>query len=519
MVTGKVRFIYLVPSDRSVRADYKAAITDAALHLQDFYQKELGGNNTFQLNDPIVEVYTTSNTASWYQTNNAGGSSQGWFAANALNDGFTLTGGGYFDPNNRWIYFIDAEVGCNQYAGGTSGIALLHGGDLRGLNGESNIPPCPGGPIDTSGKLRFIGGVGHEVGHSFDLPHPPGCGTGGTWSGCTGGSTAFYSLMYVGYAYYPSTYFLAQDKTDLLAFTNFITPQDLRKPRFVDFDNDRKSDLSVWRPSNGNWYINASTAGSSTVNWGSSGDTIVPGDYDGDRKTDTALWRPSNQMWYIINSATSTYTYLAYGSSGDIPVAADYDGDRITDTAIWRPGTATWYINRSASSTEWILAFGVTGDRPVAADFNGDKRTDIAVFRPSNATWYIHQNYLSYYYYTSPPANGNVIYTATNYGLSGDNDAPADYDGDGKDDIAVWRPSTGVWYYLASSNSTSYQDTIGQSGDIPVPGDYNNDDITDIAVWRPSIGDWFIHPSGGGRATQTHWGASGDIPVESAYVR
>jgi hypothetical protein len=161
----------------------------------------------------------------------------------------------------------------------------------------------------------------------------------------------------------------------------------------------------------------------------------------------------------------------------------------------------------------------VTGDRPVAADFNGDKRTDIAVFRPSNATWYIHQNYLSYYYYTSPPANGNVIYTATNYGLSGDNDAPADYDGDGKDDIAVWRPSTGVWYYLASSNSTSYQDTIGQSGDIPVPGDYNNDDITDIAVWRPSIGDWFIHPSGGGRATQTHWGASGDIPVESAYVR
>lgn len=517
--TGTVRFVYIVPNDRSPRADYKAAVADAALHLHDFYQKELGSGYTYHLNDPIVEVHKTIHDASWYATNNAGGSSNGWFWVNALADAFAETGGTFNDPNNRWIYFIDAEPACGQYAGGTSGVALLPSGDLRGLNGESNIPPCPLDPPDTGGKYRFIGGAGHELGHAFNLPHPPGCGSGGTFDGCTGGSTAFYSLMYVGYAYYPGTYFLAQDKTDLLAFTDFFSVQDLRKPRFVDFDADRYSDISFYRPSNGTWNINGSTIGPTTVYWGSSGDTLVPGDYDGDRKTDTALWRSSDQTWYIINSATNTYSYLTYGVSTDIPVPADYDGDLITDTAVWRPGTATWYINRSGSGTEWILAFGVSTDRPVPADYDGDKRADLAVFRPGSGDWYIHKNYLSYYYYTSPPANGNVIYTVTNYGVSSDKNVPADYDGDDKDDIAVWRASTGDWYYYASSNSTSNQHSIGQSGDIPVPGDYDNDDIMDFAVWRSSNGYWYIHPTGGGRNYYEIWGTSGDIPVESAYVR
>lgn len=520
MTTRKVRFIYLVPSDRSVRPDYKAAIADAALQLQDFYQKELGGNYAFQLNDPIVEAYQTGHTASWYQTNNVGGGAAGWFWINVLGDGFAATGGGFNDPDNRWIYYIDAEPSCTQYTGGTQGVAMMPSGDLRGLNGESNINPCGGPPADTAGKHRWIGGGGHEVGHAFDLPHPPGCGSPGPWSGCTGGQLASDSIMWLGFRTYPATYFLTQDKTALLAFTGFFPVQDLREPRFVDFDNDRRSDLSVWRPSNGNWYINASTAGPTTVNWGSSGDKIVPGDYDGDRKTDVAVWRPSDQTWYILNSSNSTYTYAVYGSNGDIPAAADYDGDRITDTAVWRPGTGTWYINRSASGTQWVLAFGTSGDRPVVADYNGDKRADIAVFRPSDTNWYIYQNYLNYYYYTNPPGSGNLIYSVTNFGLSGDNNVPADYDGDGKDDMAVWRPSTGTWYYRASSNGISFQDTIGQNGDIPVPGDYDNDDKTDFAVWRPSRGYyWFIHPSGGGRGTKPQWGTSGDNPVESAYVR
>ena len=46
--------------------------------------------------------------------------------------------------------------------------------------------------------------------------------------------------------------------------------------------------------------------------------------------------------------------------------------------------------------------------------------------------------------------------------------APADYDGDGKADIAVWRRD-GTWFVLRSSNSTNLIVTYGQNGDVPVP--------------------------------------------------
>ena len=80
---------------------------------------------------------------------------------------------------------------------------------------------------------------------------------------------------------------------------------------------------------------------------------------------------------------------------------------------------------------------------------------------------------------------------------------PGDYDGNGTTDIAVFRPSNGVWYVL---NGTSAQ--WGTSGDIPVPGDYNGDGTTDFAVFRPSEGVWYV--SGG---STVQWGASTDIPL------
>ena len=58
-----------------------------------------------------------------------------------------------------------------------------------------------------------------------------------------------------------------------------------------------------------------------------------------------------------------------------------------------------------------------------------------------------------------------------------------DYDGDGKTDIAVWRPSTGVWYALPSSNPSSYTTRQwGISSDIPTPDDFDGDGKAEVAV-------------------------------------
>ena len=118
------------------------------------------------------------------------------------------------------------------------------------------------------------------------------------------------------------------------------------------------------------------------------------------------------------------------------------------------------------------VQFGLEDDLPLRGDFDGDSRADIAVFRPSTGVWYIMKS------------AGGLDFIQ--FGLAEDRPVPADYDGDGKTDLAVWRPSDGVWHYLKSSDSSYHAFQFGISGDLPTPGDYDGDGRTDFSVWRPN---------------------------------
>jgi hypothetical protein len=71
-------------------------------------------------------------------------------------------------------------------------------------------------------------------------------------------------------------------------------------------------------------------------------------------------------------------------------------------------------------------------------------------------------------------------------GLAGDTPAVGDYDGDGRSDAALFRPSDGTWTIVPSSTGTPQWFAFGQAGDKPAPADYDGDGKADVAVWRPS---------------------------------
>ena len=275
-------------------------------------------------------------------------------------------------------------------------------------------------------------------------------------------------------------------------------------PTVSDFDGDGRSDISVFRPSSGTWYLQRSTEGLKAQNFGLTEDRLVPADYTGDGITDVAVYRPSTGVWYITKSYSGIVTYTAFGTAEDLPVPADYDGDGKADIAVFRPSTGTWYIANSLRNDITVYQFGSNGDRPTVGDFDGDGKADIAVFRPSTGAWY-------------QVNSSDGTFFGEQFGISTDRIVPADYDGDTRTDMAIYRPSDGLWYIKYSGTSAYTPYIFGIAEDIPVPGDFDGDGKADIGVFRPSDGTWYIVNSSNGSYTIYQFGQSGDKPTQSAF--
>jgi hypothetical protein len=132
-------------------------------------------------------------------------------------------------------------------------------------------------------------------------------------------------------------------------------------------------------------------------------------------------------------------------------------------------------------------------------DFDGDGKADFSVFRPSDNSWYMKS--LSSGFSSAP------------FGLASDKIIPGDFDGDRKTDIAVYRD--GFWYWLNSSDRKFNAVPFGIASDIPVPADFTGDGRAELAVYRDGI--WWMLDLSNNQVKAVYFGLPTDKPVTADY--
>jgi len=147
------------------------------------------------------------------------------------------------------------------------------------------------------------------------------------------------------------------------------------------------------------WRVRAEDKAGNPGPWSETRGFRIIGNPDSDNSSELSLWRPSNGYWYILTSASSYDYRKAFmmqwgsGSLNDIPLLGYMDADGLEDLVVWRPSNGYWYVLKS--STGYSSAFvkqwgsGSLNDKPLIGDVDGDGKGDLIIWRPSNGRWYV----------------------------------------------------------------------------------------------------------------------------------
>ncbi len=208
-------------------------------------------------------------------------------------------------------------------------------------------------------------------------------------------------------------------------------------------------------------------------------------------------------------------TWTATAASGEEPTTPTV---RATKIGLFLNGT--WYLDTgdfiwSGTPTDRTGTYGTTGDVPLIGDWNGDGVDEIAIYRRT----IFCVDYNGNVHWDAPPSGDYVL----TLGASGDIAVAGDWNGDGKVELGVFR--AGTWYLDYNGNftwdGTSGGDKLysfGQTGDVPIVGDWTGDGISKIGIFRNGT-FWFDMNANGTWDTATGGdrlmtlGSSGYTPV------
>jgi len=310
------------------------------------------------------------------------------------------------------------------------------------------------------------------------------------------------------------------------------------QPVTADWDGDGRTEVGFY--SQGTWYLDRNGDGvwsgdgadEVLAYFGAPTDLGVTADIDDDGTVELGVYRPSTGMWYFdldndgwggctTDVPAGTDLCLGpFGAPGDLPVVANMDADITPEIGVFRPSTGMWYFDldndgwtgcEADLGTDRCLGpFGAPGDLPVVADMDADITQEIGVFRPSTGMWYFD---LDNDGWTLCQADSGTDLCAGPFGAPGDKPVLGDWDGDNRVAIGVYRPVPGTWYLDNGDGKWDLvngidvlMDTFGAPTDLPIAGDWDGDGITTIATYRQ--GQWLLGTADGFMRGTVAWNGS-----------
>ncbi len=219
----------------------------------------------------------------------------------------------------------------------------------------------------------------------------------------------------------------------------------------------------------GRWYLRNSKGEQTVFFFGDPDDVPIAGDWDGDGVATPGMYRPTDGFFYARNANAAGIADFACfaGDPDDVPLAGDWDGDGVDTLGLYRVDTQTFFLFNNVcdgnpmGAAQVSFTFGDAGDQPFAGDLDDDGKDELALHRPSTGL----------VYYRNTPSTGTADVSFI-WGNPADEVFAGDWDADGRDTVGLFRPSEAT-FYLRNSNTAGPADvtfTQGVAGWLPVAG-------------------------------------------------
>jgi len=302
-------------------------------------------------------------------------------------------------------------------------------------------------------------------------------------------------------------------------FSSTFNGPDFGRRKASDYDGDGKADPFVYADALGIGYVLTSASGYPMLAFAYGGAGFIPiaGDYDADGLADPSVYHPASGTWGILMSSRLYLPNIVrLGGTGYTPVPADYDGDGKCDFAVYQESTGYWAIMLSGGGYQPVSMnnFGGPGYLPACGDFDADGKVDYGIYRVPSGFWG------SLGLWAVKLSNSGGALASASFGVYGQIPVPGDYDGDGKVDPAMYQTGmdiwsvAGLWSMMMSGNAYAYDSTtLGGVNFTAVPADYDGDGLTDVAVYYETTGLWLGIMSSDGSAGYTTFGGPGFKPA------